>query len=236
MRPNHIATITDGHGQAFTHWLPSHTVSSISAISATMESTGQNKMSLEMILNNDDRDPRRYHRHETSPCIQRDRPQRVVLPHRPSGVNRAHLYPRPPDIREDTSQGRRVTKSVHTLRDDDMKGPRPPRFRYSEEEAIFCWYHRVDLGMPWDRVAEEFGRRWPHLHRKKSGLQCKFYRLLDDFGVEKVREKSRHGHDHGGPTYTTKVRLVDRVATRYPWMSRQHYNPLPQARYAERPQ
>lgn len=78
----------------------------------------------------------------------------------------------------------------------------PPRGRerrefrptYTEEEVNFIWYHREDLGLEWSLVCDAFNRQFPGRDvagRDKSGIQCKYYRHLENNGVPQVRQRDR---------------------------------------------
>jgi hypothetical protein len=105
---------------------------------------------------------------------------------------------------------------------------RAPRPRYMDEEIYFIWYWRTDLKEGWDRVLQEFWREFPR-HRTKGGLQCRFYRALDQYGVEKVREQNRQMQK--GKDLIGRFGVVQRTEVRYPWMRREDQckpDPLPQ--------
>lgn len=79
--------------------------------------------------------------------------------------------------------------------------------------------HRItgtDLGEGWDEVERKFQCQFGD-KREKGGLQCKFYRLLEEFGVEKVRDQAKSGHRRRGDKIG-KFGLVQRTARRYTWM------------------
>ncbi|KAI4190065.1 MAG: hypothetical protein L6R41_001031 [Letrouitia leprolyta] len=83
----------------------------------------------------------------------------------------------------------------------------PPRGRerrefrptYTEEEVNFIWYHREDLGWDWSLICDAFNRQFPGRDvtgrdlagRDKSGIQCKYYRHLENNGVPQVRQRDR---------------------------------------------
>jgi len=99
------------------------------------------------------------------------------------------------------------------------KPPRARRHKYSDEEAYFIWYHRTDLEWQWDRVLARYNQIF-ECPRGKDGLQCKFYRLLGEWGVEKVREQARqnqHNKDRIG-----QFGVVERTGLRFPWMTAYH--------------
>lgn len=98
-----------------------------------------------------------------------------------------------------------------------------PRQKYKEEQLFFIWYHRIDLDLSWNQVRRMYVRHW-HEKRPKSGLQCKFYRILEQYNVEKVRGQSRkdpkargarvpNGRNYGVVATTGRV---------YDWMQPRH--------------
>lgn len=97
---------------------------------------------------------------------------------------------------------------------------RAPRPKYSDDQGYFIWYHRTDLAEPWDRVLQEFAKQFNH-RRPKGGLQCKFYRLLGDWGVEKVREQARQSQSRSRDS-VGRYGLVQRTNLRFPWMRQDH--------------
>ncbi|ETI28166.1 hypothetical protein G647_00615 [Cladophialophora carrionii CBS 160.54] len=94
--------------------------------------------------------------------------------------------------------------------------PRLPCKKYAAEQAYWIWYHRTDLGEGWDEVEQKFDIQFGE-SRKKGGLQCKFYRLLDIHGVEKVRKQTKSGHKRRG-NRVGKFGVVQRTTRRYAWM------------------
>jgi len=103
-----------------------------------------------------------------------------------------------------------------------VRQPRPPRQKYTDEEAYFIWYYRTDLRMPWNKVEEEFRRQWGQ-PRPKGGLQCKFYRLLEHWKVAKVREQTRQSQKLG-EDIIAQFGLVQRTNLRFDWMQPDHFN------------
>lgn len=74
--------------------------------------------------------------------------------------------------------------------------PRPRAFRpaYTTEEVHFIWYLRIDRGYLWPDIDNAFNARFSHRagdRRKISGLQCRYYRLLDQNGMPQVRNIPR---------------------------------------------
>ncbi|RMD42217.1 hypothetical protein DV735_g2907, partial [Chaetothyriales sp. CBS 134920] len=99
---------------------------------------------------------------------------------------------------------------------------RPPRYRYSEEEFHFLWYHKNDLGLAWDRIEEKY-RLYFDQCRSKGGLQCKLYRILEEHGIPKLRDLNRGTHRRGCSTGSgPRVNFMDHVSTRYEWMLPEH--------------
>ncbi|RMZ92178.1 hypothetical protein DV736_g574, partial [Chaetothyriales sp. CBS 134916] len=99
---------------------------------------------------------------------------------------------------------------------------RPPRYRYSEEEFHFLWYHKNDLGLAWDRIEEKY-RLYFDQCRSKGGLQCKLYRILEEHGIPKLRDLNRGTHRRGASgRHVTRVNFMDHVSTRYEWMLPEH--------------
>lgn len=74
--------------------------------------------------------------------------------------------------------------------------PRTRSFRptYTTEEGHFIWYLRIDRGYLWPDIQNAFNARFSHGagdRRRTSGLQCRYYRLLDQNGLPKVRNIPR---------------------------------------------
>lgn len=117
-------------------------------------------------------------------------------------------------------------------------GRRAPRYKYTTEQMFFVWYHRTDLGEHWDTVLQKFTAQFQQV-RSKSGLECKFYRLLTVWGVEKVREQSRHAAAEEGQDRNRvgEYGVIQRTGVRFPWMREIdiHTEPLPQFRNWQHP-
>lgn len=100
-----------------------------------------------------------------------------------------------------------------------VKRPKKPRgacHKYTQEQEHFIWYHRTDLHMPWDQVELEY-KQYFHHDREKGGLQCKYYRVLDYYNVEKVRQQTRCGQVIG-KAKIGKYGLLATVKCNYPWI------------------
>ena len=111
-----------------------------------------------------------------------------------------------------SSTGRRH----RTQRRRTHRRPRPPCKKYSLEQVYFIWYHRTDLQQSWDEVERAFYRHFGD-KREKGGLQCRFYRTLEEQKVEKVREQARSGRRRRGDM-VGKYGVVQRTTERFPWM------------------
>lgn len=135
------------------------------------------------------------------------------------------------ETRLDTSstpewQPYRNPKSPSTpRRQSGVRGPQP---KYTIEQVLFIWYHRTDLGEPWDQVLEAYRVQFSQ-SRPKGGLQCKFYRLLEENKVEKVRAQTRSASD-SPKDRVGKYGVVQRTTKRFKWMRYEHFHapPLPQ--------
>jgi hypothetical protein len=59
------------------------------------------------------------------------------------------------------------------------RGRPSEREKYTEEEAFFIWYHRVDLSLDWRVVLACFNTQFPHRQRSKiHSLQCALSRFI----------------------------------------------------------
>ncbi|KAF8416810.1 hypothetical protein EV426DRAFT_684445 [Tirmania nivea] len=102
-----------------------------------------------------------------------------------------------------------------TTRKDRYTGPRPPRPQYTEEQEDAIRFHRDDLCMTWTQVMNCYnglydlktGKPWDS--RSISGLQSRYYRLLD-IPVNHAKKQSKPRPDLGI--------LVMKPHTRYWWM------------------
>ena len=93
---------------------------------------------------------------------------------------------------------------------------------YSTEEQHFIWYLRIDRGYLWPDLSDAFRFCRNRDRRELSGLQCRYYRLLGQHGMPKVRMLRtadvvqkygmRASLDRAGTTVT------------YPWLSDQYPN------------
>ncbi|KAG9770759.1 hypothetical protein KCU88_g6533, partial [Aureobasidium melanogenum] len=107
---------------------------------------------------------------------------------------------------------------------NDNKRKQPPRDKYDQEEAMFIWYHRIDLALPWSRVQQAFQQQF-HEQRGKAGLQCKFYRILTSHHIEKVRAQRTPGEKRR-PEDRAEWGVIAQTPYRYAWMLPLHrYQP-----------
>ena len=114
---------------------------------------------------------------------------------------------RPPHV----AQQRRRTPSVSSTKVSGTR--REFRPTYSDEEAFFIWYHRLDLGWDWSDITEAYNKQFPERPREGAGgMQCKYYRCCSDNNIPKVRElrRSASAADEYGMKAKTKLH--------YPWM------------------
>lgn len=97
--------------------------------------------------------------------------------------------------------------------------PRAHRPKYSKEEDHFIWYQRIDLKKDWKEVSQAFNEHFrDRLRDGESGLQCRFYRILDAAGIPNVRRlKSSNDAER-----IAQFGLVAQTPYRYSWMLPQH--------------
>jgi hypothetical protein len=91
---------------------------------------------------------------------------------------------------------------------------RESRKKYEGEQGYFIWYHRTDLQQCWDEVERKFDAHFGQ-NREKGGLQCKFYRILREHNVPKVREQGRPGQANAG---VSKFGVMQQTNARFKWM------------------
>ena len=180
-----------------------------------------------------------------SPAIQKERTQRLppisqALPH-PGSPPREYcdrtrqVQSNTPSQRHDPGLDHLVNLAV---RSDQRSGsypmyahmsmasasiqrgqPRPPRYRYSGEEPYFLYYHKRDLGLPWDSINELYDQHFGNA-RSKGGLQCKFYRILSDWNMSSERSENRTRRRRPSDEGSTALSIeYDRP---YPWMRAEH--------------
>lgn len=122
-----------------------------------------------------------------------------------------------------------IHTTVSPRRSGRVVGGRTSRPKYTETQGFFIWYHRTDLCQSWDQVGQAFEVHFGEA-RPKGGLQCKFYRMLGQWQVEKVRAQT--GEAPGRKDCVGAYGVVQRTTKRFDWMTKEHYNSsaLPQFR------
>ncbi len=97
--------------------------------------------------------------------------------------------------------------------------PRGPRPKYSAEEDHFIWYQRIDLEKDWKEVSHAFNEHFRDRHRDgESGLQCRFYRILDAAGIPNIRSLKNSNEKER----IAQFGLVEQTRYRYSWMLPRH--------------
>jgi hypothetical protein len=106
-----------------------------------------------------------------------------------------------------------------------------PRRKYQQEQSFFIWYHRVDLGLSWNQTMDAYEQHW-HEQREKGGLQCKFYRILDQHKVLKVREQNKTDRRARKATLPQgrNFGMLGVTDKKYHWMLPQHQVQRPPSR------
>ncbi|KAG8531568.1 uncharacterized protein KY384_003198 [Bacidia gigantensis] len=112
------------------------------------------------------------------------------------------------------SHGRQSSRSSTSPgpQSDTQTDPRPFRPPYKEEESDFLWFYQIDLRASWKETNVAFERTFGTKMRDQSGLQCKFYRVIEGQGVPKVRQLKKNYEDWG------QFGMWQRRRIRYPWM------------------
>ena len=100
---------------------------------------------------------------------------------------------------------------------------RPGRPKYTNAQNMFIWYHRVDVKLDWNQVAKLFIRQF-HQIRTPGGLQCRYYRILEEQKVPAIRKQVRRRHISGDleDKIEAKYGVIDWTAHRYEWMLPKH--------------
>lgn len=111
-----------------------------------------------------------------------------------------------------SANGRQRTSSV-SPRSPGTKERRQFRPTYSDEEVYFIWYYRIDLGYDWQDINNAYNAQFPDRPREGfGGIQCKYYRYCEEFGIPKVRHRDR------GAPQVTEYGMRSRTGLSYPWM------------------
>lgn len=107
-----------------------------------------------------------------------------------TGHNDYVQYPRRASS-SSSSSGHPRTSSVSS-RSSSTRDRRQHRPQYLEEEVYFIWYHRIDLGYEWQDITNAYNAQFPDRKREGfGGIQCKYYRYCEEFGIPKVRHRNR---------------------------------------------
>lgn len=88
-----------------------------------------------------------------------------------------------------TKKGRGRRRRFLDRADTGKRDRREYREPYSEEQAMWLWFFRIDVRMPWKKVIAKYTIDWPLDQRKLTGTQCKFYRLATQYGFPKSRQR-----------------------------------------------
>lgn len=98
-------------------------------------------------------------------------------------------------------------------RESNIPEIRENRPAYDEEEDTFIWYHRDDCGMKWEEVSNAFNRHFGEGRRRLGlqGIQGRYYRILKDEGVPKLRDRPRRSNRR-------EYGVVKLKGAHYPWM------------------
>ncbi|MCJ1260364.1 hypothetical protein MMC22_000224 [Lobaria immixta] len=111
-----------------------------------------------------------------------------------------------------SANGRPRTSSVSS-RSPGTKERRQFRPTYSDEEVYFIWYYRIDLGYDWQDINNAYNAQFPDRPREGfGGIQCKYYRYCEEFGIPKVRHRDR------GASQVIEYGMRSRTGLSYPWM------------------
>ena len=104
---------------------------------------------------------------------------------------------------------------------DQPNKPREFRSPYQEEQHLWIWFFRIDMRRTWDEVAFAYNRYWhpneryvvpEDAPRKKGGLQCKLYRVLENYNLPQVREQEQTSDG------LSPFSMWLQVGKQFPWM------------------
>ena len=91
-----------------------------------------------------------------------------------------------------SSANSRPRTSSASSRSPGTRERRQFRPTYSDEEVYFIWYYRIDLGYDWQDINHAYNAQFPDRPREGfGGIQCKYYRYCEEFGIPKVRHRDR---------------------------------------------
>ncbi|MCJ1465498.1 hypothetical protein MMC07_004116 [Pseudocyphellaria aurata] len=107
----------------------------------------------------------------------------------------------------------RPRTSSSASRSPGTKERRQFRPTYSDEEVYFIWYYRIDLGYDWQDITNAYNAQFSDRPREGfGGIQCKYYRYCEEFGIPKVRDRDR------GAPQVLEYGMRSRTGLSYPWM------------------
>ena len=92
---------------------------------------------------------------------------------------------------------------------------------YTDEQSHFIWFQIVDLKRDWDDALKEFRKIFPDTRRNKSGLQCRYYRVIGTEGLHQrqMTKKSDNFSSYGfWPTKKIRYDWMQEYASRLPGM------------------
>jgi hypothetical protein len=146
-----------------------------------------------------------------SPSSSCASPRTVILGRANSIPSTVRLYSRRTSLSPPTNGRRRRTVSMSSAsRTRERRAFRPT---YSDEEVYFIWYHRIDLGYDWQDINHAYNAQFPERPREGfGGIQCKYYRYCEEFGVPKVRNRNR------AASAVNEYGMRSRTGLTYPWM------------------
>ena len=109
-----------------------------------------------------------------------------------------------------TQSRRRMSVSSRSSGTRERRQFRPT---YSDEEVLFIWYYRIDLGYDWQDITHAYNAQFPDRPRDGfGGIQCKYYRYCEEFGIPKVRNRDRSA------SAVSEYGMRSRTGRSYPWM------------------
>ena len=110
---------------------------------------------------------------------------------------------------------RRQSAPSHGFQDPPNNTPaRGRKFRapYTYEQVMWLWFHFIDLKGNWDDIEKMFHAEWPGDDRNKVGMQCKAYRITEQYGLPKRRAQTE------GPKNPLRYGMWPNKRHSYKWM------------------
>ena len=98
------------------------------------------------------------------------------------------------DFNPDRSLGDLVSNdgSNHSS-ENDPKGRQAYRHPYDYEQDMFIWFFTTDVPLSRSALVDRYNAEWPGAPRNKTGIECRLYRLPDDYGFPKRRGQKGPG-------------------------------------------